>query len=83
MLIQDQGCSLLGFAFAAMGRYFMVSISESGKTDLLVRAILIDNPEFIFPLSLQQVTLYRSMDTKNRSNQKRAQDQVKVCPCHS
>ncbi|TEA16818.1 Oligopeptide transporter 2 [Colletotrichum sidae] len=27
----------------------------------MVRKILIDDPEFIFPLSLQQVTLYRSM----------------------
>lgn len=34
MLIKGQGCSLLGFAFAAMGRYFVVSVSESGKTDL-------------------------------------------------
>jgi hypothetical protein len=26
-----------------------------------VRKILVDDPEFIFPLSLQQITLYRSM----------------------
>ncbi|KAL2698715.1 hypothetical protein AAEP93_010103 [Penicillium crustosum] len=55
------GCSLLGFAFAAM-----------------VRGVLIDDPEFIFPLSLQQVTLYRSMDAKNRPDQTRAREQVKV-----
>ncbi|KAK1972368.1 OPT oligopeptide transporter [Colletotrichum sublineola] len=30
----------------------------------MVRKILIDDPEFIFPLSLQQVTLYRSMQGK-------------------
>ncbi|KAL4903959.1 hypothetical protein BDW74DRAFT_185969 [Aspergillus multicolor] len=44
----------------------------------MVRAILIDDPEFIFPLSLQQVTLYRSMDTRNRTDKQRARDQMKV-----
>ncbi|KAL4933111.1 OPT family oligopeptide transporter [Aspergillus undulatus] len=44
----------------------------------MVRAILIDDPEFIFPLSLQQVTLYRSMDTRNRTDKKRAHDQMKM-----
>ncbi|KAK9851584.1 hypothetical protein MYU51_009473 [Penicillium brevicompactum] len=55
------GCSLLGFAFAAM-----------------VRPLLIDDPEFIFPLSLQQVTLYRSMDSRNKSESTRARDQMKI-----
>ncbi|KAL5002852.1 OPT oligopeptide transporter protein-domain-containing protein [Aspergillus recurvatus] len=44
----------------------------------MVRTILIDDPEFVFPLSLQQVTLYRSMDTRNRTDKKRAHDQMKV-----
>ncbi|OQD64612.1 hypothetical protein PENPOL_c007G07746 [Penicillium polonicum] len=44
----------------------------------MVRGVLIDDPEFVFPLSLQQVTLYRSMDAKNRPNQTRAREQVKV-----
>ncbi|KAF4768045.1 hypothetical protein HAV15_002599 [Penicillium sp. str.  len=44
----------------------------------MVRGVLIDDPEFIFPLSLQQVTLYRSMDAKNRPDQTRAREQVKV-----
>ncbi|KAL4733385.1 OPT oligopeptide transporter protein-domain-containing protein [Aspergillus similis] len=43
----------------------------------MVRTILIDDPE-IFPLSLQQVTLYRSMDTRNRTGEKRAHDQMKI-----
>ncbi|KAL4800206.1 OPT oligopeptide transporter protein-domain-containing protein [Aspergillus venezuelensis] len=44
----------------------------------MVRKILIDDPEFIFPLSLQQVTLYRSMETKNNTDKKRAHDQMRV-----
>lgn len=32
-----------------------------------VRRILIDDPEFIFPPSLQQVALYRSMQQKSTS----------------
>lgn len=55
----------------------MVSGTES-KLTYLVRGVLIDDPEFIFPLSLQQVTLYRSMDAKNRPDQTRAREQVKV-----
>ncbi|KAL2801979.1 OPT oligopeptide transporter protein-domain-containing protein [Aspergillus granulosus] len=36
-----------------------------------------DNPEFVFPLSLQQVTLYRSMDAQNTSEKKQARQQMK------
>ncbi|KAJ0414203.1 OPT oligopeptide transporter protein-domain-containing protein [Aspergillus carlsbadensis] len=43
----------------------------------MVRTILIDDPEFIFPLSLQQVTLYRSMDAQNTSAKARARQQMK------
>ncbi|KAL2854567.1 OPT oligopeptide transporter protein-domain-containing protein [Aspergillus pseudodeflectus] len=43
----------------------------------MVRNILIDDPEFIFPLSLQQVTLYRSMDAQNTSAKTRARQQMK------
>ncbi|KAL2836880.1 OPT oligopeptide transporter protein-domain-containing protein [Aspergillus pseudoustus] len=43
----------------------------------MVRKILIDDPEFIFPLSLQQVTLYRSMDAQNTSQKERARQQMK------
>jgi hypothetical protein len=48
------------------------------QTNESVRAILIDDPEFIFPLSLQQVTLYRSMDAQNTSAKTRARQQMKV-----
>ncbi|KAL4991954.1 OPT oligopeptide transporter protein-domain-containing protein [Aspergillus falconensis] len=44
----------------------------------MVRTILIDDPEFIFPLSLQKVTLYWSMDTRNGTDKKRAHDRMKV-----
>ncbi|CAG8941383.1 unnamed protein product [Penicillium salamii] len=44
----------------------------------MVRPLLIDDPEFIFPLSLQQVALYRSMDGRTKGDQQRARDQMKV-----
>ncbi|EFX03567.1 putative plant-like oligopeptide transporter [Grosmannia clavigera kw1407] len=37
----------------------------------MVRKILIDDPEFIFPLSLQQVTLYHSMQSGVRARDRR------------
>ncbi|TDZ18212.1 Oligopeptide transporter 2 [Colletotrichum orbiculare MAFF 240422] len=44
----------------------------------MVRRILIDDPEFIFPLSLQQVTLYRSMQGKSELHRNRSKKQMKV-----
>ncbi|TDZ40960.1 Oligopeptide transporter 5 [Colletotrichum trifolii] len=44
----------------------------------MVRKILIDDPEFIFPLSLQQVTLYRSMQGKSELHRNRSKKQMKV-----
>ncbi|ORY32181.1 OPT oligopeptide transporter [Naematelia encephala] len=44
----------------------------------MVRPILIDDPAFIFPLSLQQVTVYRSMQGTNELHQDRAKQQMKV-----
>ncbi|GJC78502.1 oligopeptide transporter 2 [Colletotrichum liriopes] len=44
----------------------------------MVRKILIDDPEFIFPLSLQQVTLYRSMQGKTELHKSVAKKQMKV-----
>ncbi|CAG8387696.1 unnamed protein product [Penicillium salamii] len=43
-----------------------------------MRPLLIDDPEFIFPLSLQQVALYRSMDGRTKGDQQRARDQMKM-----
>ncbi|KAL2825490.1 OPT oligopeptide transporter protein-domain-containing protein [Aspergillus cavernicola] len=63
--------------------YYGITMNPAGAALLgfafaaMVRPILIDDPEFIFPLSLQQVTLYRSMDPQNKSAEKRAQ-QMKV-----
>lgn len=45
----------------------------------MVRKLLVDDPEFIFPLSLQQVTLYRSMQGSMEHNSVLAQKQMKVC----
>ncbi|OHF00492.1 OPT oligopeptide transporter [Colletotrichum orchidophilum] len=44
----------------------------------MVRKILIDDPEFIFPLSLQQVTLYRSMQGKTELHKSVSRKQMKV-----
>ncbi|KAL3421551.1 putative plant-like oligopeptide transporter [Phlyctema vagabunda] len=44
----------------------------------MVRKILIDDPEFIFPLSLQQVTLYRSMQGKSEFHASKEKKQMKV-----
>ncbi|KAH8586419.1 OPT oligopeptide transporter [Bisporella sp. PMI_857] len=44
----------------------------------MVRKILIDDPEFIFPLSLQQVTLYRSMQGKSEFHAARERKQMNV-----
>ncbi|KAL4881631.1 OPT oligopeptide transporter protein-domain-containing protein [Aspergillus karnatakaensis] len=44
----------------------------------MVRPILIDDPEFIFPLSLQQVTLYRSMDPKNKTDDEKARSRQQM-----
>ncbi|KAF4778190.1 OPT oligopeptide transporter [Colletotrichum scovillei] len=44
----------------------------------MVRKILIDDPEFIFPLSLQQVTLYRSMQGKSELHKSVSQKQMRV-----
>lgn len=45
-----------------------------------VRKVLIDDPEFIFPLSMQQVTLYRSMQAKSQFHIDKAKSQMKVSP---
>ncbi|KAF8853899.1 putative plant-like oligopeptide transporter [Acephala macrosclerotiorum] len=44
----------------------------------MVRKILIDDPEFIFPLSLQQVTLYRAMQGKSELHVKREAKRMKA-----
>ncbi|KAH8885598.1 OPT oligopeptide transporter [Thozetella sp. PMI_491] len=44
----------------------------------MVRKILVDDPEFIFPLSLQQVTLYRSMQKKWEDHSEFSNKQMKV-----
>ncbi|KAI0156292.1 OPT oligopeptide transporter [Pestalotiopsis sp. NC0098] len=44
----------------------------------MVRKVLIDDPEFIFPLSMQQVTLYRSMQAKSQFHIDKAKSQMKV-----
>ncbi|KAI8179697.1 hypothetical protein K4K52_002190 [Colletotrichum sp. SAR 10_76] len=46
--------------------------------ELVRTVILIDDPEFIFPLSLQQVTLYRSMQGKSELHKSVSQKQMKV-----
>lgn len=43
-----------------------------------VRRILIDDPEFIFPPSLQQVTLYRSMQGTSELHSALAKNKMKV-----
>ncbi|KAH7126019.1 OPT oligopeptide transporter [Dactylonectria macrodidyma] len=43
----------------------------------MVRTILIDDPEFIFPLSLQQVTLYRSMQGQSELHTRKSKQQMK------
>lgn len=45
-----------------------------------VRKVLIDDPEFIFPLSMQQVTLYRSMQAKSQFHIDKAKSQMRVSP---
>lgn len=45
-----------------------------------VRRILIDDPEFIFPPSLQQVTLYRSMQGTSELHSALAKNKMKVGP---
>lgn len=45
-----------------------------------VRRILIDDPEFIFPPSLQQVTLYRSMQGTSELHSALAKSKMKVSP---
>jgi hypothetical protein len=45
---------------------------------ITVRKLLIDDPEFIFPVSLQQVTLYRRMQAKSDLHTERAKKQMKV-----
>ncbi|KAJ9143494.1 OPT oligopeptide transporter [Pleurostoma richardsiae] len=44
----------------------------------MVRKILIDDPEFIFPLSLQQVTLYRSMQGKSELHAAKEKKRMRV-----
>ncbi|RDW65068.1 OPT oligopeptide transporter [Coleophoma cylindrospora] len=44
----------------------------------MVRKILIDDPEFIFPLSLQQVTLYRAMQGENETHKATAKRRMNV-----
>lgn len=49
-------------------------------TSRTVRRILIDDPEFIFPPSLQQVTLYRSMQGTSELHSALAKNKMKVSP---
>ncbi|KAJ7735539.1 OPT oligopeptide transporter [Mycena maculata] len=44
----------------------------------MCRQILIYDPTFVFPLSLQQVTLYRSMEQKGKEGSDRASRQMRV-----
>ncbi|KAL2289580.1 hypothetical protein FJTKL_01837 [Diaporthe vaccinii] len=44
----------------------------------MVRRILIDDPEFIFPTSLQQVTLYRSMQGTSELHSALAKNKMKI-----
>ncbi|KAH8647649.1 OPT oligopeptide transporter [Xylariales sp. PMI_506] len=44
----------------------------------MVRKVLVDDPEFIFPLSLQQVTVYRSMQGQSELHQAVARHKMKV-----
>ncbi|KAK8853053.1 hypothetical protein IAR55_003754 [Kwoniella newhampshirensis] len=44
----------------------------------MVRPILIDDPQFIFPLSLQQVTVYRSIQGTSELHLDRSRKQMKV-----
>ncbi|WWD19463.1 hypothetical protein CI109_103923 [Kwoniella shandongensis] len=44
----------------------------------MVRPILIDDPQFIFPLSLQQVTVYRSLQGTSELHLDRSRKQMKV-----
>lgn len=48
-----------------------------------VRRILIDDPEFIFPPSLQQVTLYRSMQGTSELHSALAKNKMRVSPKQS
>ncbi|WWD00409.1 hypothetical protein V866_007322 [Kwoniella sp. B9012] len=44
----------------------------------MVRPILIDDPQFLFPLSLQQVTVYRSIQGTTELHLERSRKQMKV-----
>lgn len=47
-----------------MGKFILISAAVTFVlTFYVVRKVLIDDPEFIFPPSLQQVALYRSMQS--------------------
>ncbi|KAI1849109.1 hypothetical protein JX266_005070 [Neoarthrinium moseri] len=55
-----------------------IAANAGSQGQWAIRKILIDDPEFIFPLSMQQVTLYRSMQGKSELHQGRAKQQMKV-----
>lgn len=74
------GCLLVRICLCRDGYVLLYSCRGSMLSWYIsVRPLLIDDPEFIFPLSLQQVALYRSMDGRSKSHSKRARDQMKVC----
>lgn len=77
------GASLLGFAFAAMVRPILIDdprcVPLSCPSRRPRRADLLSLPSsFLFPLSLQQVTLYRSMQGKSDLHKRRSEQQMKV-----
>lgn len=54
-------------------------MGHSAHTDILpVRPILIDDPRFLFPISLQQVAVYRSLQGLSTSNLARSAKQMRV-----
>ena len=67
--VRCDGCA----SFATAGRGV-----PGSRLSHAVRPILIDDPTFIFPLSLQQVTVYRSMQGTTELHQERARQQMKV-----
>ncbi|KAL0768740.1 hypothetical protein CaCOL14_008048 [Colletotrichum acutatum] len=55
-----------------------IAANAGSQGQWAIRKILIDDPEFIFPLSLQQVTLYRSMQGKSELHKSVSQKQMRV-----
>lgn len=82
MLTQDPGCFFIGVRICCHGFVLGVLCIKFGMSLMsrTVRRILIDDPEFIFPPSLQQVTLYRSMQGTSELHSAVAKNKMKVSP---